>query len=145
MSLSYGRRALTCVSALDKSRLESLIERQFGDGAPLSPAAEKVLQRLRTAELVVQPGDVPRDLVTMNSTVRLVDPIYCERWEVTVVYPEDHDPEDDRWSILSPIGAELYGRRVYDAVNVNREDQPRAGWVIADIAFQPEACEWMSL
>jgi hypothetical protein len=68
-------KALTCVSALDKRRLESLIERTFAGEGALSSSASRVLRRLRTADLVVQPDDVPRDLVTMNSTVRLVDPI----------------------------------------------------------------------
>ncbi len=91
------------------------------------------------------PEDVPRDLVTMNSTVSLVDPIACEQWEVTVVYPEDHEPEKNHWSILSPVGSALFGLRIYEPADVKRGDRLTEGWVVADIPFQPEMRGWMSL
>lgn len=137
-------KLLTCVSALDKSRLEALIEREFADRA-LSSSAIKVLHRLRTADLVVLPEDVPRDLVTMNSTVKLVDPIACEEWELTLVYPEEHDPEENCWSVLSIVGAEVFGHRMYQPTRVKRPDSESASWVVADIPFQPEARNWMTL
>ena len=105
----------------------------------LPPAANTVLRRLRNAEFVVVPDDVPRDLITMNCTIQLVDPILCEEWKLTLVYPEEHDPDRNKWSIFSPVGAELFGLRRYDAVDVKRDDLPLAGWVVADIPFQPEA------
>jgi regulator of nucleoside diphosphate kinase len=145
MESMWSPKAIACVSALDKSRLESLIERSFGAQPALNLCAERILRRLRTAELVVQPGDVPRDLVTMNSTVSLVDPIACEQWEVTLVYPEDHQPEKSNWSVLSPVGSALFGLRIYDAADLKRDDRPLAGWVVADIPFQPERRGWMSL
>ena len=140
---SASSKSLTCVSALDKRRLESLIERVFTGENALSPAASRVLRRLRTADLVVPPDDVPRDLVTMNSTVRLVDPISCEHWEITLVYPDEHDPGQNSWSVLSPIGSALFGLRIYEAAEVTREDLPASSWVVADIPFQPETRGWM--
>ena len=145
MKSIYRRAPVTCVSALDKKRLESLIESHFSGEQAQTPSAEKILRRLRSAELVVPPEDVPRDLVTMNSTVCLVDPIVCEQWEVTLVYPEDHAPEKNHWSILSPVGSGLFGYRIYDATDVKRGDRPMEGWVVADIPFQPEMRGWTSL
>lgn len=139
------RKQISCVSALDKSRLESMIERRFDGEHTLSPPAKALLRRLRSVDLVVPPEDVPRDLVTMNSTVRLVDPIACEQWEVTLVYPEDHEPEKGNWSILSPVGSALFGLRIYDTANVKRSERPMEGWVVADIPFQPEMRGWVSL
>ena len=138
-------KPVSCVSALDKCRLESLIERSFRGRASLNRPAENILRRLRSAELVVSPEDVPRDLVTMNSTVSLVDPIACEQWEVTLVYPEDHEPEKSYWSILSSVGSALFGLRIYDSADVKRNDRPFAAWVVADIPFQPEKRGWLSL
>ena len=143
--VSVVSKALTCVSTLDKRRLESLIERSFSGEGTLSPAASRVLRRLRTADLVVPPDDVPRDLVTMNSTVNLVDPISCEHWEVTLVYPEEHDPGQNSWSVLSPIGSALFGLRIYEAADVKRDDLPTSSWVVADIPFQPETRGWMTM
>ena len=145
MSLMLPTKMPSCVSALDKGRLESLIERGFRGETALNASASKVLRRLRTADLVVPPDDVPRDLVTMNSTVSLVDPIACEQWEVTVVYPEDHAPERSHWSILSPVGSALFGLRLHEAADVKRGDRRTEGWVVADIPFQPEMRGWMSL
>lgn len=145
MSSLFQRKAPGCVSALDKSRLEALIERRFADHHELPAPAETILRRLRSAELVVRPEEVPRDLVTMNSTVSLVDPIACEQWELTLVYPEDHEPEKNHWSILSPVGSAVFGLRIYDAAEIRRSDRPREGWVVADIPFQPELRGWLSL
>ena len=139
------RKSPSCVSALDKSRLETLIESRFADHDALPAPAEKILRWLRSAEFVVRPEEVPRDLVTMNSTVSLVDPITCEQWEVTLVYPEDHEPEKNHWSILSPVGSAVFGLRIYDAAEIRRSDQPMEGWVVADIPFQPELRGWLSL
>ena len=138
-------KALSCVSALDKRRLESLIERSFTGENALSPSASRVLCRLRTADLVVPPDDVPRDLVTMNSMVTLVDPISCEQWEITLVYPEEQDPDQNSWSILSPIGSALFGLRIFDAVDVKRDDLPMSNWVVSGIPFQPETRGWMTM
>lgn len=145
MEAMLSTTAVTCVSALDKSRLESLIERSFSGEHALNAAASTVLRRLRTAATVVQPDDVPRDLVTMNSTVSLVDPASGERWEVTLAYPEDHDPEENSWSVLSPIGAALFGLRVGDSAPVQRDDLPQARWMVAAVPFQPEARGWLTM
>lgn len=147
MGSIFHRKPASCVSTLDKKRLELLIERRFGGqrSPELSRSAERLLHVLHSAELVVPPEDVPRDLVTMNSTVSLVDPIACEQWEVTVVYPEDHEPEKSHWSVLSPVGAALFGLRLYEHADVKRGDRPAEGWVVADIPFQPEMRGWMSL
>lgn len=147
MSSIFHRKPVSCVSALDKRRLESLIARRTGgrSALTLSPSAEKVLHRLRSAELVVPPEDVPRDLVTMNSTVILVDPIACEQWEVTLVYPEDHEPAKNLWSVLSPIGSAVFGLRLYDAADVKRSDRSTESWMVADIPFQPEMRGWTNL
>lgn len=138
-------KTLTCVSALDKRRLESLIERSFTGENALSPSASRVLRRLRTADLVVPPDDVPRDLVTMNSTVSLVDPISCEHWEITLVYPEEQDTAQNSWSVLSPIGSALFGLRIYDPADVKRDDRPTSNWVVSGIPFQPETRGWMTM
>lgn len=140
----FHSRSLRCVSALDKGRLEALIERVF-DGRELSPSARTVLHRLRTADLVVEPENVPRDVVTMNSTVRLADPMSGDAWELTLVYPEEHDPEENCWSVLSPVGAGLFGHRIFEPTQVRQPEQDALRWIVADIPFQPEASNWMTL
>ena len=145
MGLMLPTKVVNCISALDKSRLESMIERSYRGESALSSSASRVLRRLRTADFVVEPEDVPRDLVTMNSAVTLCDPISGTRWEVTVVYPEEHDTAENSWSVLSPVGAALFGLRLHDHVDIKRKDQPLADWIVAEISFQPETCGWMTM
>ena len=138
-------KVVKCVSALDKSRLESVIERSYRGESALSTSASRVLRCLRTADIVVEPEDVPRDLVTMNSVITLYDPISGTRWEVTLVYPEEHDTAENCWSVLSPVGSALFGLRLYDHADVKCNDQPLAEWIVAEISFQPETCGWMTM
>ena len=64
-----------------------------------------------TAELdravVVSPSEVPADVVTMNSRVRVRDG--RRSWTMTLVFPERADAEQDFISVLAPIGAAVLG------------------------------------
>ena len=144
MNLMLPTKIPSCVSMLDKSRLEALIEHGFRGGTALNASASKVLRRLRTADQIVPPDDVPRDLVTMNSTVTLVDTISGTHWEITLVYPEEHDAVENCWSVLSPVGSAVFGLRLYAHADVRRNDLPDAEWVVAYISFQPETWGWMA-
>lgn len=49
MSSLFRPKTGACVSALDKSRIESVIEAHFADAPALPATAEKLLRRLRAA------------------------------------------------------------------------------------------------
>lgn len=129
-----------CVSALDEERLTPLIERIYADGNELNAAASMVLRRLRTSRRLT-PDAIPADLVTMNSTIRLESPDTGESREVTLVYPEDHDPQESCWSVLSPLGAALFGLRIGAVATL----PDGARWTVAAIPFQPEARGWLTM
>src|SRR5687768_16528688 len=89
---------------------------------------------------VVEPTRVPRDVVTMGSTVRLSD-LAREREEIyTLAYPDEADLRDGRLSVLSPLGTALLGARAGDVIRVESAAGPRAV-KIEEILFQPEAAE----
>ena len=89
---------------------------------------------------VVEPTRVPRDVVTMNSTVRLSD-LARERDEVyTLVYPEEADLRTGRLSVLSSLGTALLGARAGDLISLKGGATPRA-IQIEEILYQPEAAE----
>ena len=134
-----------CISALDKERLETLIERTYGSGEPAYPPARTVLQRLRNARMVTSPDQVPRELVTMNSTVSLVAEDDARAWEVVLVFPEDHDPAESCWSVLHPVGAALFGMCVGDSVEIPGDDGVTTRWRIAGLPFQPEAKGFLTM
>ncbi len=120
----------------DHLRLTELI-----DDCRLSPnghassidALEREVKRACTVEKTSISGDV----VTMNSTVRLRDMDSGENEVYTLVYPTMADPEDDRISVLAPVGTAIVGSRVGDLI----EWPVPAGirhLLVEDILYQPE-------
>jgi regulator of nucleoside diphosphate kinase len=91
-------------------------------------------RKLQQADLV-DSTDIPPDIITMDSVIRLWS---REPWTVTLVLPWQADIDQDRISVLSGVGTALIGARVGDAV-----DWPvagnRIGTRIIAILYQPEA------
>jgi len=61
---------------------------------------------------VVLPAEMPPDVVTMNSRVRLTDLDSGAQLVYTLVFPADADFKTGRISVLAPIGTALLGERV---------------------------------
>jgi regulator of nucleoside diphosphate kinase len=89
---------------------------------------------------VVESDKVPQDIVTMNSKVCLKD-MDTDKDEIyQVVYPEDADIEQNKISILAPIGTAILGYRAGDVI----EWKVPAGlrrFKIKKILYQPEAAK----
>ncbi|MCR9115600.1 MAG: GreA/GreB family elongation factor [bacterium] len=84
------------------------------------------------------------DVVTMNSTVRLVHIDSGAEWTCTVVYPEDVDLVDNGISVLGRLGSSLIGCEVDDLATC--EIQSRSGpWRIVEIVFQPKSISQIEL
>ena len=86
---------------------------------------------------VVSSQELPADVVSMHSTVRVADVATGEEATYTLVYPASADASARKLSILAPIGLALLGRREGDVV------EPRApGGVrrlhIVKLEHQPE-------
>ena len=87
---------------------------------------------------VISSKRVKPDVVTMNSTIKLRDLDNGELHEYQLVYPQDADPENNKLSILAPVGTALLGFSVGDTV----EWPVPAGLrhlKIEEIIYQPEA------
>jgi regulator of nucleoside diphosphate kinase len=145
MQMTITDRPAGCISAVDQERLEDLIERTFSGEQPLNPPAQAVLHRLRNAGVIAKPELIPPGLVTMNSTILLEEEGGERKWEVILVYPEDHDPSESCWSVLHPVGAALFGMCVGDTVEISVEDGSQARWRIAALPFQPEAKGFLTM
>jgi regulator of nucleoside diphosphate kinase len=78
-------------------------------------AAHRLAGELDRA-VVVDPQQLPADVVTMSSWVAFENMATGARREVIVVYPGDADPGAGRVSVLAPIGAALLGLRVGDTI-----------------------------
>jgi len=70
---------------------------------------------LRRARVVPR-SQLPPDVVTMDSTVRLRDLQTGEEETYTLVYPREADIGENKLSVLAPVGTALLGYRVGDVV-----------------------------
>ena len=89
---------------------------------------------------IVEIDKPPQDIVTMNSKVCLKDVDTGKDEIYQVVYPEDADIEQNKISILAPIGTAILGYKVGDVI----EWKVPAGLrrlKIKKILYQPEAAK----
>jgi len=98
----------------------------------------EVLQRELERACLIQPEEIPPDVVTMRSQVRLVDVNTEQEMLCTLVFPEDALATDGSISVLAPVGAAILGCSVGDVV---RFQTPRAVRTlrIVEVLYQPEA------
>lgn len=121
----------------DRVRLEFLLRRatvRDQAGTQYLAALAGELQRAS----VVPRSQIPRDVVTMNSTVRLRDLETGEEETYTLVYPDEADIESDRLSVLAPIGTALLGYREGDVVEWPVPAGVRR-FRVEEVLFQPKS------
>jgi regulator of nucleoside diphosphate kinase len=99
----------------DRARLEALLHRAATRDLSGSQYLAALAGELRRARVVPR-SQIPRDVVTMNSTVRVGDLETGEEETYTLVYPEEADIEANRLSVLAPVGTALLGYRAGDVV-----------------------------
>lgn len=93
-------------------------------------------QELDRAE-IVEPGTMPRDVVTMNSEVRLRDLDSGDEKVYRLVFPSQTRP-DNSISVLAPIGTAMLGYRVGDVIEWRVPKGVRRLKVL-EVVYQPEA------
>ena len=105
--------------------------------------AGKLAQELESGVLM-EPQDIPSDVVTMNSVVKISFVGEEQQQEFRIVYPDEADFRMKRVSIFAPIATALIGFRVGDLIE----------WMVPGglkkikidgISYQPEAAGEYSL
>lgn len=121
----------------DLERLRALIMKES------AKASSERLTRLG-AELeratIVPARDIPPDVVTMHSTVELLDLETGQTEILTLVFPDEVDIDNRKISVLAPMGMATLGYRVGDEF----EWQVPAGirrMRVNRILYQPEAAK----
>ncbi len=104
-----------CISKFDKERLENLFSTLDESGCRNRTDLRELKEEVRRAQ-ALDPKDVPPEVVTMNSRVRLRDLDSDEIVEYTLVFPKDADFEVGRISIMSAVGTAILGYSVGDVV-----------------------------
>ncbi len=125
------------ITEFDRERLTKLIQEAKYSEYRNSIYLARLKEEVERAQ-VVQPKDIPGDVITMNSTVSLVDLETDEEEVYTLVFPEDADLSKGRISILAPIGTAMLGYEVGDIFEWDVPSGTRK-LRVEKIIYQPEA------
>ncbi|MBF8963580.1 nucleoside diphosphate kinase regulator [Pontibacter sp. FD36] len=129
------------VTEKDLQRLHNLVQVQRQvSGAHSVEALSRELKRAK----VVASEEIPENVVTMNSLVKLKELKSGAEMELTVVYPKDADLPNFKISVLAPVGTAILGCKVGDKVE---RPGPKGTVVyeVLEILYQPEAAGDLAL
>ncbi|HEU19791.1 MAG TPA: nucleoside diphosphate kinase regulator [Deltaproteobacteria bacterium] len=121
----------------DMQKLRALIAGVQASSSRTKATLDKLEEELNRAK-VVNPQKVPKDVVTMNSQVRIRDIDSSEESTYTIVFPSEANVANNRISILAPIGTALLGYRVGDVVDWEVPSGLKR-LEIVETLYQPEA------
>lgn len=121
----------------DAKRLRRLIADRRGANSVDHEYLDILEQELDRAE-VVEPEAVPRDVVTMNSEVRLEDLDSGHTQPYKLIFPHQFRGSANSVSVLAPIGTAILGYRVGDVVEWRVPKGIRRLKVV-EVIYQPEA------
>jgi regulator of nucleoside diphosphate kinase len=124
-----GHTADIHIPEIDKARLSELLALER---APEDFELEHEIERA----IVVDPRQVPQDVVTMNSVALLH--LDEEEVEAALVYPEDADGSARKLSVCSSIGTAILGCKEGDTFDARMTDRT-CRIRIAKVLYQPEA------
>lgn len=130
--MATSKPAIT-VSSLDMDRLEALLEK-LPHNFPGRDALEAELERAD----VLDPGEMPANVVTMNSTVRFSMVGTEKSQTLTLVYPKEADGSPDKVSVFATVGTALLGLRVGDTFELPSPTGKLVSVRVEEITYQPE-------
>jgi regulator of nucleoside diphosphate kinase len=125
------------LNRLDYGRIKKWIKDAKQFNSISQHEAQNLLQELESAE-ILEPEDVPSNVVTMNSIVKMSFINSRKQVQFQIVYPDKANFKDNKISIFSPIATALIGYKVGDEIE----------WIIPagmtriridEIIYQPEA------
>lgn len=119
------------LSSLDLDRIESLLEKA---AATEHPSLREELERAR----IVEPQDMPADVVSMNSTARMRDVDDGTEMTLTLVYPRDAG-KPGTVSILAPVGSALLGLAAGQQIDWPLPGGRKRRLGVLQVSYQPEA------
>jgi regulator of nucleoside diphosphate kinase len=126
------------ITTSDYHRLSGLIERsRERNGEADREYLDQLEEELAQAE-VVNPEDIPQDVITMRSKVRLKDLKSGQTVMYSLVFPSEANSNEGHISVLAPIGTALLGNRSGDVVE-SRVPSGLRRLKVKEILYQPEA------
>jgi regulator of nucleoside diphosphate kinase len=125
------------ITEANLKRIEDIIRYAGESNEHQKNNIERLSEDLERAT-VVDSKDIPPDVVTINSTLKIRDLDSGEEMVFTLVSPSNADLSQGRISLLAPVGASVVGYRSGDIV-----EWPVPGGLkrlkIEKVLYQPEA------
>ncbi len=121
------------ITEYDMKRLRSLIEIGSKKDAGYLERLEEELDRA----IIVDPKDIPEDVITMNSRVRIRDVDSGEERTFILVFPGQGQTSEMAISVLAPIGTALLGYREGEIIEWEVPGGLKR-FQVAEIIYQPE-------
>ncbi|WP_445011766.1 nucleoside diphosphate kinase regulator [Vreelandella stevensii] len=129
-----GQRPPIIINRLDAERLQRLIDQ--------APEKDQMVAELLEEELlrgeVLDPQDIPDNVVSMNSQIRFTDLTRGRQMIRTLVYPHALTSVEDGISVMAPIGAALIGLKVGDVIEWPLPNATEVKLRVDAIFWQPE-------
>ena len=122
------------MSSLDWERLDRLVNLETYSRLPGVEALEEEMNRAN----VVEPTEVPPEVVTMNSTVEFIDDKTGQTFQMTLVYP-DAVTGHETVSIFAPVGSALLGLSVGQSIVLQIPGGRELNLRVLKVLRQPEA------
>ena len=121
----------------DMNRLEELLEVASAVNIWDNKHLEELAKELEKAE-VVESTAIPANVITMNSVVLLKDLETGEERRFTLVFPRQANIEQNKVSILAPVGTAMIGCRIGHVIVWSAPAGQRK-MRVEKILYQPEA------
>ncbi len=122
----------------DHERLTKLIDiAREREGDANRKHIDSLEEELERAE-VVQQKQIPPDVVTMRSTVRLKDMDTGEEMTYQLTFPTEANYDEGKISVLAPIGTAMLGYRRGDVIEWEVPSGVRR-LRVEEILYQPES------
>ena len=126
------------ITTSDYHRLSGLIEiSRERNGDADREYLDQLEEELGRAELV-NPKEIPADVITMRSKVSLKDLKSGQTVMYSLVFPSEANSNEGQISVLAPIGTALLGNRSGDVVE-SRVPSGLRRLKVKEILYQPEA------
>ncbi len=123
------------ISSLDLERIEELLELQAHRDSAGAASLRAELARAN----VLDPTEMPGDVITMNSIATFIDETSGESREISLVYPREADTAANKISVLAPVGSAMLGLRVGQTIDWQVPGGRSLRLRVTGISFQPEA------
>jgi len=124
------------ITKSDKIKLQKMVDDFIKFNLEGQEYVKNLDDELNRAE-IVENQDIPKNVITMNSKVKLTFD-YSEDEVIILVYPNEGEIDENKISILSPIGTAILGYSEGDIIEW-KVPNGVVKILVEEILYQPEA------